>query len=76
MGSFLVAIAVGQSVGIVVAALVLPAPERRLVPFVAPAFRQVLAFGGWRGAQVALTPAGSHRQPARRAQRHGRRGAR
>ena len=48
VGSFLVAIAVGQSVGIVVAALVLPVPERRLVPFVNPAFRQVLSFGGWR----------------------------
>jgi O-antigen/teichoic acid export membrane protein len=58
VGSFLVAIAVGQSVGIVVAALVLPVSERRLVPFVAPAFRRVLAFGGWRGAQVALTPLG------------------
>lgn len=58
VGSFLVAIAVGQSVGIVVAALVLPVPERRLVPFVNPAFRQVLSFGGWRGAQVALTPLG------------------
>ena len=58
VGSFLVAIAIGQSVGIVVAALVLPVPERRLVPFVTPAFRQVLSFGGWRGAQVALTPLG------------------
>jgi O-antigen/teichoic acid export membrane protein len=58
IGSFLVAIAVGQSVGIVVAALVLPARERRLVPIVAPAFRRVLSFGGWRGAQVALTPLG------------------
>ena len=58
VGSFLVAIAIGQSVGILVAALVLPVPERRLVPFVAPAFRQVLSFGGWRGAQVALTPLG------------------
>ena len=58
VGSFLIAIAIGQSVGIVVAALVLPVPERRLVPFITPAFRQVLAFGGWRGAQVALTPLG------------------
>ncbi len=58
VGSFLVAIAIGQSVGIVVAALVLPVPERRLVPFVNPAFRHVLSFGGWRGAQVALTPLG------------------
>lgn len=58
VGSFLVAIAVGQCVGIATALLVLAAPERRLVPFVAPAFREVLAFGGWRGAQVALTPLG------------------
>lgn len=58
VGSFLVAIAVGQCVGIVVALLVIPVPERRLVPFVAPAFREVLSFGGWRGAQVALTPLG------------------
>jgi O-antigen/teichoic acid export membrane protein len=58
VGSFLVAIAIGQSVGIVVAALVLPVSERRLVRFVRPAYRQVLSFGGWRGAQVALTPLG------------------
>ena len=42
----------------------------------APAFRQVLSFGGWRGAQVALTPLGAHRQPARRAERDRRRRAR
>lgn len=58
VASFLVAIAIGQSVGVIVAVLVLPVPERRLVPFAAPAFRRVLSFGGWRGAQVALTPLG------------------
>jgi len=58
VGSFLVAIAIGQSVGIAVAFAVLPVDERRLVPMAQPAFRRVLAFGGWRGAQVALTPLG------------------
>lgn len=58
VASFLIAIAVGQSVGVVVAAFVIPTPERRLVPMVAPAFGRVLSFGAWRGAQVALTPLG------------------
>ena len=32
--------------------------ERRLVPLRGAALREVIAFGGWRGAQVALTPTG------------------
>ena len=56
VGSFLLAVAVGQTAGVVVALLVLPATERRLVPLRGAAVREVIAFGGWRGAQVALTP--------------------
>lgn len=56
VGSFLLAVAVGQTAGIVVALAVVPGPERRLVPLRGAAVREVLAFGGWRGAQVALTP--------------------
>jgi O-antigen/teichoic acid export membrane protein len=56
VASFFIAIAVGQAVGVVVAVAVIPRTERRLVPMVAPAFRRVLSFGAWRGAQVALAP--------------------
>ncbi len=58
VGSFLLSVAVGQAAGILVAAAVLPRAERRIVPLRGAALRQVLAFGGWRGAQVALTPTG------------------
>ncbi|WP_377644496.1 hypothetical protein [Oryzobacter terrae] len=58
VGSFLLSVAVGQAAGIVVALAVLPRAERRLVPLRGAALREVIAFGGWRGAQVALTPTG------------------
>ena len=58
VGSFLLSVAVGQAAGILVAIAVLPATERRLVPLRGAALREVIAFGGWRGAQVALTPTG------------------
>jgi O-antigen/teichoic acid export membrane protein len=56
VASFFIAIAVGQAVGVAVAVAVIPSTERRLVPMVAPAFRRVMSFGAWRGAQVALAP--------------------
>ena len=58
VGSFLLSVAVGQAAGILVAVAVLPRAERRLVPLRGAALREVIAFGGWRGAQVALTPTG------------------
>lgn len=56
VGSFLLAVAVGQTAGIVVAVVVVPPSERRIVALGGAAWREVVAFGGWRGAQVALTP--------------------
>jgi O-antigen/teichoic acid export membrane protein len=56
IGSFLLALLVGQSVGLLVGVAMLPGPERRLVSLRGAAIADVLGFGGWRGAQVAVPP--------------------
>jgi O-antigen/teichoic acid export membrane protein len=54
--AFFVAVACGQVVAAACGVLLLPTQERRLVPLRGAAVAEVLAFGGWRGAQVAVTP--------------------
>jgi O-antigen/teichoic acid export membrane protein len=58
ISSFLLAVAVGQGVGIGAAVALLPASERWWAPWRGAAVGEVLAFGGWRGVQVALAPLG------------------
>lgn len=58
IGSFFLSVAIGQSAGIVCGVVVIPAAERHLVSLRGARMGTVLGFGGWRGAQVALTPVG------------------
>lgn len=53
---FLTAWVAGQALGVVAAIAVVPRNERRLVSLRRPALRAVADYGGWRGAQVAVTP--------------------
>jgi O-antigen/teichoic acid export membrane protein len=57
LGTFFLAIAVGQLAGLVVAVALAPAHERRLVPMRGARIKGVASFGGWRGAQVSVNPA-------------------
>lgn len=57
VGSFFVALAVGQLIGTLVAVLVMAPTERYLVSLTAAGFGRVAGFGLWRGAQVAVNPA-------------------
>jgi O-antigen/teichoic acid export membrane protein len=54
--TFLAAIAVGQLVAIGAAILLLPATERRLSPPRRGGYREVAAYGTWRGMQQLLRP--------------------
>ena len=56
IGAFLLALFIGQSVGLVVGIVMLPGHERTLVSLRGAQIAQVLGFGGWRGAQVAIPP--------------------
>ena len=56
LGTFLGGVALGQAAGLIVAVALAPADERRLVSFRGAQLRAVAAFGGWRGAQVAVNP--------------------
>lgn len=53
---FFLALALGQLVGIVVGVGLLPVTERDRPTWRGAAYRDVLAFGGWRGLQVAVNP--------------------
>ncbi|HZB68080.1 MAG TPA: hypothetical protein VE503_11740 [Ornithinibacter sp.] len=55
---FFLAVAGGQAAGVACALLLLPREERRVAGLRGAAMREVLSFGGWRGAQVAVTPLG------------------
>jgi O-antigen/teichoic acid export membrane protein len=57
LGTFLIAIALGQSVAIVVGATLLPREERHLVRFHRGGMRAVLGYGTWRSLQQFLRPA-------------------
>ena len=57
VGTFLVAIAVGQTMACLAAYSLLPKHDRALVLPRRGARRAVAAFGLWRGAQVAINPA-------------------
>jgi O-antigen/teichoic acid export membrane protein len=57
LSAFLVAIALGQSAGCLVALALIPDQDRVLVRLRGAAWRQVGAFGAWRGGQVGITPA-------------------
>jgi O-antigen/teichoic acid export membrane protein len=54
--TFLAAIAVGQLAAIVAAVILLPATERRLSPPRRGGYRDVAAYGTWRGMQQLLRP--------------------
>lgn len=54
IGSFFLALLVGQLAGIGVGIGLLPRHERRWAPIRGSAFTRVGAFGSWRGAQVAV----------------------
>lgn len=56
IGAFLLALGAGQFVGLLIGVLLLPRRERTLVPLRGAAIAEVLGFGGWRGAQVAIPP--------------------
>jgi O-antigen/teichoic acid export membrane protein len=56
VAAFFIALAVGQSIGITVGVLMLPAAERTLVPLRGAAIKLVAGFGAWRGAQVSIAP--------------------
>lgn len=56
LGTFFLAIAAGQLVGLVVAVALAPAADRRLVPLRGARIRAVASFGAWRGAQVSVNP--------------------
>lgn len=56
LATFLAAIAGGQLLGALVAALLLSPQERRLVSLRGAALGKVASFGAWRGAQVGVTP--------------------
>lgn len=55
--TFLIGLLVGQSLAIVVGAVMLPAHERRLVSLRGAGIRQVAGFGAWRGLQISVAPA-------------------
>lgn len=57
VGSFFVALAVGQFLGSLAAVAVMVPSERYLVAMKGAAFGKVSGFGLWRGAQVAVNPA-------------------
>jgi O-antigen/teichoic acid export membrane protein len=54
--TLLAGLAAGQVVGAVVALVMLPAAERRLVSLRGARVAAVASFGAWRGAQVAVNP--------------------
>lgn len=54
VGVFFAALLVGQVAGICIGIVLLPRDERRWVPIRKSEFREVGAFGSWRGAQVAV----------------------
>ena len=56
LDSLLIALVVGQVVGLVVAAVLLPPEERWLAPWRPAAMRQVAAFGSWRAIQQCIRP--------------------
>jgi hypothetical protein len=56
LDSLLIALVVGQVVGLVVAAVLLPTEERWLAPWRPAAMRQVAAFGSWRAIQQCIRP--------------------
>jgi hypothetical protein len=56
VGAFLLALFIGQSAGLVAGIIMLPGHERTLVSLRGAQIAQVLGFGGWRGAQVAIPP--------------------
>jgi O-antigen/teichoic acid export membrane protein len=56
IATFFVALAVGQSIGIGVGVVMLPATERTVVPLRGAAIKAVAGFGAWRGAQVSIAP--------------------
>src|SRR4029079_6849102 len=56
LDSLLIALVVGQVVGLVVAAVLLPAEERLAAPWRPAAMRQVAAFGSWRAIQQCIRP--------------------
>ncbi len=57
LGSFLMALGVGQLAGIVVGIVLQPRAERYVVAFVRGGYRQVAGYGSWRAAQQAVRPA-------------------
>jgi O-antigen/teichoic acid export membrane protein len=54
--ALLIALVVGQLVGLVVGARLLPAEERHLAPWRPAAMRQVAVFGTWRAIQQCIRP--------------------
>ena len=56
LSSFLIAIALGQAAGCIVALTLIPGQERVLVSLRGAAWRQVGACGVWRGGQIGITP--------------------
>lgn len=54
---FLVAMAVGQSIGVVVAIAIVPRTERWLTGVRHAAWRRVFGYGSWRGVQQLVRPA-------------------
>ncbi len=54
--SLLIALVVGQVVGLAVAVVALPADERWLAPWRPSAMREVAAFGSWRAIQQCIRP--------------------
>ena len=56
LSSLVLALAVGQACGILVAIRMLPQEERRLVRWRPAAMREVASFGGWRALQQSIRP--------------------
>lgn len=54
--TFFLALLVGQLAGLAVGIALLPRAERSLVSLRGAAVRRIVAFGGWRGAQVSVGP--------------------